>query len=246
MLQSLKRVLWLCFIAGLILSIDQIAKHLVVNTLQLGQSWEPIPQISGFIRVTRSYNTGAAFGMFPFASDLFLIVALITIGVFVFVIYPRLPNTAWLSRLGIAMITGGALSNALDRLTFGGKVVDYIHVQLSPTFSNISNFGDHAVTLGVIILLIDAWFIERREQAKQLAQQQEAVSPDEAHDMDVDTVQQNGDAELPQQPETRIGKAAPGIGPDGAKRESSPSDQGVSLSVNPPIGLEDSSQTQSP
>lgn len=202
MLQSLKRVLWLYFIAGLILSIDQIAKRMVVNTLELGQSWEPIPQISGFIRVTRSYNTGAAFGMFPFASDLILVVVLVTIGVFVFVIYPRLSHAAWLSRLSIAMITGGALSNALDRLTMDGKVVDYVHVQLTPTFANISNFGDHVVVVGVAILLIDAWFMEQREQAEQLARQQEAISPDEAHKTNVGGIQEDGTDDMPQMPET--------------------------------------------
>lgn len=246
MRQSLKRVLWLYFIAGLILSVDQIAKRLVVNTLELGQSWEPIPQIGGFIRVTRSFNTGAAFGMFPFASDLFLIVALTTIGVFIFIIYPRLPDNAWLSRLGVAMIIGGALSNALDRLTLDGKVVDYVHVQLTPTFSNISNFADHAVTLGVVILLIDAWFMERREQAEQLAQQQEAISPNLTDGTNTGAMQQDGIANMPQQPETGVGESVSSGEPDGEKRESSLPDQGRSLSVNPPIGLEDSSQTQSP
>lgn len=211
MLKSLKRVLWLYLTAGLVLSIDQLAKRLVVNLLELGQSWEPIPQIGGFIRVTRSFNTGAAFGMFPFASDLFLIVALVTIGIFVLVIYPRLPENAWLSRMSIGLIIGGALSNALDRLTLDGRVVDYVHVQLTPTFSNISNFADHAVTVGVAILLIEAWIMERREQALQLEQEQDQEQEPEA----------NTEA-------------------DEERRES---DQGRALT---PIGMEDSSQTQSP
>jgi signal peptidase II len=238
MRQSLKRVLWLYFIAGLILSIDQIAKRLVVNTLELGQSWEPIPQISSFIRVTRSFNTGAAFGMFPFAPTFFLVVALVTIGVFVFIIYPRLPDNAWLSRLGVAMIIGGALSNALDRLTLDGKVIDFVHVQLTPTFSNISNFADHAVTVGVIILLIDAWFMERREMAKQLEQQQEAINPDLTDETDTGA--------MPQQSEGRTAESVSSGESNEEKRESSMPGQGRSLSVNPPIGLEDSSQTQSP
>jgi len=150
--------------AGLVLALDQLAKWLTVTNLELGESWQVIPGISSFIRVTRSYNTGAAFGIFPAGSDLFLIVALVTAGVFIYM-FPRMPEDARLSKVGISLIIGGALSNAIDRLRFE-HVVDYVHVQLTPTFANISNFADHAITLGVILLLIDQWLQERRQQGK--------------------------------------------------------------------------------
>ncbi len=160
MWQTIKRWGLLVIVGGAVLGLDQWAKWLVVNRLALGESWEPIPAVSGFIRVTRSYNTGAAFGMLPFASDFFLLLALITIAIFV-ISYPRLPSHAWLSRVSVAMISGGALSNAVDRIRLG-QVVDYVHVQITPTFSNISNFADHAITVGVILLLLDQWRAERQ------------------------------------------------------------------------------------
>ncbi len=153
-------------VAGGILALDQTAKMLVTERLMLGHSWAPIPQIGDFIRITRSYNTGAAFGMLPQASDIFLLLAIITIVAFI-VSYPQLPSKAWLSRLSIAMISGGALSNAIDRIRLG-HVTDYVHVQITPTLSNISNFADHAITLGVVFLLVDQWLTERREK-QQLA-----------------------------------------------------------------------------
>ncbi len=155
-------------VAGIILALDQTAKALVTERLMMGQSWEPIPQIGDFIRVTRSYNTGAAFGMAPQASDIFLLLAIVTIVAFI-ISYPQLPSKAWLSRLSIALISGGALSNAIDRIRMG-HVVDYVHVQLTPTLSNISNFADHAITLGVVFLLVDQWLTERREKQRQEAQ----------------------------------------------------------------------------
>lgn len=161
MLQTLKRVGLLVLVGGAVFTLDQVAKRLVVEQLELGQSWVPIPAIGGFIRVTRSYNTGAAFGMFPWAADFFLGLALITILVFI-LSYPRLPSHAWLSRVSIALISGGALSNAIDRIRLG-HVVDYVHVQLTPGFANISNFADHAITVGTALLLIDQWIAERRE-----------------------------------------------------------------------------------
>ena len=151
---------WLLLgVAGVIIALDQVAKWLTVNHLTLGQTWDPIPAISPFIRVMRSHNTGAAFGMFPMGSAVFLILALVTVVVFL-VLYPQLPTGAWLSRLSMALIIGGAISNAVDRLRFG-YVVDYFYVKLWGTYSNISNFADHAITLGVILLLIDQWRYER-------------------------------------------------------------------------------------
>jgi signal peptidase II len=148
-------------IAGLVIALDQSVKWLVSTRLTPGQSWEPIPAIASVIRITYSYNSGAAFGMLPQASDVFLLLALVTIVAFI-ISYPRLPSHASLSRISIGLISGGALSNAIDRLRMG-RVIDYVHVQLSPTFSNISNFADHAITLGVILLLVDQWLAERHQ-----------------------------------------------------------------------------------
>jgi signal peptidase II len=150
-------------VGGLVIALDQTVKWLVSTRLTPGQSWAPIPAIASFIKITYSYNSGAAFGMLPQASDLFLLLALITVVAFV-VSYPRLPSHASLSRVSIGLISGGALSNALDRVLIH-HVIDYVHVQLTPTFSNISNLADHAITLGVVLLLIDQWLAERRTAA---------------------------------------------------------------------------------
>lgn len=173
------RVPWgvLAGVAGLAIALDQTAKYLVSTRLQVGQSWEPIPAIASFIKITYSYNSGAAFGMFANASDVFLLLALVTIGAFIFS-YPKLPSHAWLSRISIGLISGGALSNAIDRIRMQ-HVIDYVHVQLTPTFSNISNFADHAITVGVVLLLVDQWMAERRSMpaAKPEPSEGELTSP---------------------------------------------------------------------
>lgn len=171
----------LALIAGLVIALDQTAKWLVTSRLTPGQSWDFIPALARVIRITYSYNSGAAFGMLgmlPQASDLFLLLALVTIIAFV-ISYPRLPSHAGLSRISIGLISGGALSNALDRLRLG-KVVDYVHVQLTPTFSNISNFADHAITIGVVLLLLDQWLAERHHAADPTPEGQPAAD-NEAH-----------------------------------------------------------------
>jgi signal peptidase II len=159
MKQSVKDWVVLILIGGAVMLLDQGAKALVVHNLDVGQSWNLIPAISDFIRITRSQNMGAAFGFLPQAADIFLVLAIVTVAAII-LYYPRLPSHAWLSHVSIAMVCGGALSNALDRIRLG-HVVDFVHVQLTPEIANISNFADHAITLGVALMLIDQWRAER-------------------------------------------------------------------------------------
>lgn len=59
-----------------------------------------------------------------------------------------------LVRLGLAFAIGGALSNALDRLIFGA-VADFFHFHWGSWSFYIFNIADMAITLGVILLLVD-------------------------------------------------------------------------------------------
>src|SRR5690606_2026007 len=59
-----------------------------------------------------------------------------------------------LVRQGLAFAIGGALSNALDRLIFGA-VADFFHFHWGTWSFYIFNIADMAITLGVILLLID-------------------------------------------------------------------------------------------
>lgn len=168
--QRIRQWALLIIVGGGLFALDQWIKQRVLSDLVYGEPWKPIAAVADFIWISLSYNTGAAFGIFPAASDFFLALAFMTVAAFL-VFYPRLPSHAWLSRLSIALISGGALSNAVDRLIHG-HVIDYVHVQVTPTISNISNMADHAITVGVVLLLIDQW---RAEQAEQRAAEQAAL-----------------------------------------------------------------------
>ncbi|NDJ36701.1 MAG: signal peptidase II [Chloroflexi bacterium] len=172
-----KRLVLFVTVVGVVLLIDQVAKWLVMQNLELGQSWQALPFLQPLFRVTYSYNTGAAFGMFPMASSVFLVLAFIASVVFAVMYFNFGSEVTWLSLVGVPMIVGGALGNAIDRLRFD-YVVDFFHVQVA-NFANISNFADHAITLGVILLFIDQVRIEREEQAQK---QEVTTAPVEEHE----------------------------------------------------------------
>jgi signal peptidase II len=159
---------WIALIgtALTVFAIDQIAKAYVTGIMTYGQSIAPIPAISEFFLVTLSQNRGAAFSLLPQMGDIFLIIALVMItGVLLF--YRKMPPGHWAERIALGMMVGGASGNAFDRLRLG-YVVDFFHIQIRPVLSNVSNFADHAIVLGVIIMLI-AGFVRERAERKHAA-----------------------------------------------------------------------------
>lgn len=144
-----------------VLAIDQGTKRIVIERLALYENVQPVPLLAPFFQITRTENTGAAFGFLPQAGDIFLVIAVIVVAA-LFYFYPRI--TTWPTRIGIGLICGGALGNAVDRL-FYGPVIDFIHYQIPGVVSNVSNIADHAIVFGVIVVLVDGWRSEAQRQA---------------------------------------------------------------------------------
>ena len=133
--------------ALLVVAADQLSKIWISNNLDDGQS---LPE-TGFFRLTRSHNTGAAFGIFQDQTLALTIVALVGVVVlllYALFIYRRFPILA--NRLGkpaLGLVLGGTVGNLIDRLRLG-YVTDFIDVGIWPTF----NIADSAIVVGVIIL----------------------------------------------------------------------------------------------
>ncbi|MEQ8675691.1 MAG: signal peptidase II [Aggregatilineales bacterium] len=171
---SVKLKRWLILL-GTIVSVllsDQLSKLWVIDNLLLGESIQPLPFLTPYFQITRSFNTGAAFGFLPEVGDIFIVIAfVVVIGIFFF--YPRIPDEAVLTRLATGMVAGGALGNAVDRIIHG-HVVDFIHYQIPNVISNVSNIADHAIVGGVLLIIYESWRLEKRQQA--LALEEPTVS----------------------------------------------------------------------
>lgn len=160
--QTIRRLAMLFTIAAVVLIADQFSKAWVLANLRLGETYEAIPALAPFFRLTRSENTGSAFGFLPQAGSAFLLLALvIVVGMAIF--YPRLSDEARLTRIGLALVMGGALGNALDRVQHGA-VIDFIHYTIPGLISNVSNLADHAIVIGVILTFIDAWRVDMQRK----------------------------------------------------------------------------------
>lgn len=165
-MSSLRRWISLLVVVLVVLVLDQVTKRWVQNNLMLNTSYQPIPALYPFFQLTHSENVGAAFGFLPQAGDVFLVIAIVVV-VVMLVFYPRIPDHARMTRLGLGLLVGGALGNAFDRVT-NGAVIDFIHYQIPGVISNVSNLADHAIVVGVLLIVVQSW----REDAKKEASQE--------------------------------------------------------------------------
>ncbi|MGH8237622.1 MAG: signal peptidase II [Steroidobacteraceae bacterium] len=53
--------------------------------------------------------------------------------------------------VSIALIVGGGVSNLIDRLRYGGYVVDFLTVGIGPVRTGIFNVADMAIMAGVVL-----------------------------------------------------------------------------------------------
>jgi len=155
--------------AALVLAADQVSKHLVRTWLEKGQSWDIAPWLTPIVRITYVTNTGAAFGLFQDLSKLFIVAAVVVIGLILFY-HRQLPDGQWPMRVALGLALGGASGNLIDRLRFGGSVVDFIDFNFWP-FQDwpVSNVADISIVTGVALLVLVMIWEERRERLAQQA-----------------------------------------------------------------------------
>ena len=131
-------------LAALVVLCDQATKFLVREYLQLSQS---VPA-EGFFRITHTYNTGSAFGLFQGQNTPLIVVAFA--GIFILgMIYRSQRPPSNLLRLSLGLQIGGAVGNLTDRLLFG-HVTDFLDVGAWPIF----NLADSSIVVGLVLL---AW-----------------------------------------------------------------------------------------
>ncbi len=135
-------------IATLVFVVDQGLKALIEGSMRPGES---IPVIPGFLSITHIRNDGGAFGILAESPLVLLLGSVVAVGVVLWMLLAG--QTSRLATLGCGLILGGAAGNLLDRLTTG-EVTDYVHF----SFWYVFNAADAAITVGVAILLLTAFY----------------------------------------------------------------------------------------
>jgi signal peptidase II len=145
--------LWLFTTALVITALDQVVKRVVVSTMQLHQS---IDVVGSFVRLTRTANTGGAFGLLRGRSHWFIVVSLVAAAV-IAAMSRQIARGRRLERVAFSLILGGAVGNLIDRIRLG-SVVDFVDIGGSAYRWPAFNVADSAITIGVTLLAIGIVF----------------------------------------------------------------------------------------
>ncbi|WP_224784714.1 signal peptidase II [Marinihelvus fidelis] len=146
---------WLA-LAAVIVVLDLWTKHIAVQSLDM---YRPV-EVFSWLNMTLAHNTGAAFSLLANAGGwqrwLFTgLAVVITVVLLVWML--RLQRGEWRLGLALGLVMGGAIGNLVDRVRLG-YVVDFIDVHVAGWHWPAFNLADSAITCGIIILLLDAFF----------------------------------------------------------------------------------------
>jgi signal peptidase II len=153
-----RRLLWLLILIVAIVLLDQWIKRLMVDWIGPGAYLHRHELLGSFVAFEYLENRGAAFGMFQNSTALLAVLSIMIVAV-ALVALVRIAVTDYPVAIGISLIVGGALGNAVDR--FGrGYVVDYFAICRFWKF----NLADAAVTIGALITF---WMLWRADSVRQ-------------------------------------------------------------------------------
>lgn len=134
-------------IAALAVAIDQIVKFFAVTYLRPVRS---VSLIDGVFHLTYLENRGAAFGILQNRQYLFVAFTVIVLLLIVFYLWRKRPK-ARLLWCSLALVSGGAVGNFIDRIRLG-YVVDLFDFELI-NFA-VFNAADVFVCVGVFLAAV--------------------------------------------------------------------------------------------
>lgn len=143
-------------IAIITIIIDQVTKILIRTNVEMYERFTWLGMEFTYIE-----NSGMAGGFFPGYARVFGVIAIL----FVFFVFYLRRTDEWRGRfmdLGLGLLVGGAIGNGIDRMLFG-EVTDFI-----VRSGGILNIADHALELGIIIMVIQvlvSWIRSKKTNA---------------------------------------------------------------------------------
>lgn len=151
-MNRITRTGWIAYIIAVAaIAFDQVAKTLVVQNLAEGM----LHPVLWPLAFRRTWNDGVSFG---------LLQSMGLIGRWGFVVFSLAVATllgVWANKserlpaVGLGLVMGGAIGNALDRAIYG-RVVDFVDVSGLGFFPWIFNTADSFISVGVALLLLDS------------------------------------------------------------------------------------------
>lgn len=146
-------VLILTFIA------DQGHKWWMIHFYRIGERGRV--RVTPFLDLIYVLNKGVSYGLLNTAGPWVLTGFALLSSLALWVWLARAGSSIWMG-LGLGLIIGGALGNALDRIVLGG-VADFFSLHGFGFYWYVFNIADVAIVAGVVALLYDALWASRND-----------------------------------------------------------------------------------
>ncbi|MBX9726465.1 MAG: signal peptidase II [Rickettsiales bacterium] len=146
------RITSLLLIAASIFALDQLSKYWLIYELDL-RTRAPL-YVNEYFSLVMAWNKGVSFSMFAHSAEwmpaVLTVVAVLISGLLA---HLCLKSDIRLERIGYAMVIGGALGNACDRVRYGA-VADFFYAHIGRLGWPAFNVADMAICTGVGLLLL--------------------------------------------------------------------------------------------
>ncbi len=147
--------------AVVVIVLDQLTKAWIISGLSL-QEVGRIPILPPILNFSWVENTGVSFGLFG-GGEARWVLTIFSIVVSAGLAWWALKADRRLLVAAIGLVMGGALGNVIDRVRFG-YVVDFIDFSGTGIFPWVFNVADSAITVGVVLLILDSLKSDRPAQ----------------------------------------------------------------------------------
>lgn len=146
-LKNLRNNIISVVVIALLVIIDQLIKHYVVNYLK---PIETHPFIPGVLQLHYLENDGAMMGFMSGKTEIMTAASILCMIFVVILLFTDFVKTKF-DYICIVLIAAGGIGNIIDRI-YRGFVVDYIEYLFIDFY--IFNFADVLITVGVFALII--------------------------------------------------------------------------------------------
>ena len=148
------------FIIIFLFIIDRISKFYVIYRSQ--KNLDPEIYTSSFLNIILIWNNGIAFGLLSSDNNYFYNSITILITIIVIILIFLISKSKSFTKFAYILVTGGALGNLFDRLLYK-SVPDFLDLHYNDFHWFIFNIADIFITLGIICLIYDEFFLEKKD-----------------------------------------------------------------------------------
>ena len=140
-----------------VLIFDQLTKNIILNEMVTPK----IIEVTPFFNLILAFNTGVSFSMFSGNNP--YVLSAIALSVCALIAWWLTKEQDKITRIGFAMIIGGALSNVLDRFMYGA-VVDFLDFYIGSYHWPAFNIADTAICIGAGLIVLRSFLLKKEEK----------------------------------------------------------------------------------